>query len=86
MPNTDLSGVMNAAAPGTGFTLAELHDLAKDAGLPVVPLFRPEGDNQLMIPSVVHWRQNHYAALVDVRGDYILRGRSYVRASALVAY
>jgi hypothetical protein len=72
LPNTDLSRVKNAAAPGTGFSLAELVELAKDAGLPVVALRRPEGDNQLMVPSAVHWRQNHYAALVDVRDDYIL--------------
>jgi RHS repeat-associated protein len=72
LPNTDLSRVKNAPAPGTGFSLAELHNLATDAGLPVVPLRRPDGDDRLMVPSAVHWRQNHYAALVEVRDDYIL--------------
>ncbi len=72
LPNTDLSKVMNAQAPGTGFSLAELQDLATGAGLPVVPLLRPEDDGSLVIPSVVHWRQNHYAALVEAWDDYVL--------------
>ncbi|MCL4181514.1 MAG: hypothetical protein KJ072_27720 [Verrucomicrobia bacterium] len=71
LPGMDVSGILSAQAPGTGFSLAELSKLATDARLPVVALRRPEGDGQVVVPSVVHWRQNHYAALVDLRDDYV---------------
>ena len=36
-----------------------------------MPVRRTVGPD-LVVPSVVHWRQNHYAAILDKQGDFYL--------------
>jgi hypothetical protein len=62
-PNSKLFKV---ASPRTGFSLNALASIAAEAGLPLVAAKRTAGD-QLPVPSVIHWKENHYAALIDRR-------------------
>jgi RHS repeat-associated protein len=51
-------------SPSTGFSLADLVTLSVKNNLNMIAVERPTDDNHLVIPSVVHWKQNHYAAIV----------------------
>ncbi len=55
-------------SPETGFSLAQLHKFAAKNNIGLVPAERIKG-KQLVVPSVVHWKQNHYAAIVRQKGD-----------------
>jgi RHS repeat-associated protein len=50
-----------------GVSLAELESLAKRAGMPYRPAYRAAG--AIPVPSLVHWKVNHYAAIVEQQGD-----------------
>jgi RHS repeat-associated protein len=71
LPNVDLRMVMETPSPESGFSLSMLGALSAGAGLPLVPLLRPVGDERLVVPSVVHWRQNHYAALLEADEEHV---------------
>jgi YD repeat-containing protein len=51
-----------------GLTLAQVGDLAKRADMDFIPAFRDTGTD-IPIPSIVHWRLNHYAAIVGRQGN-----------------
>jgi RHS repeat-associated protein len=55
-------------SPETGFSMANLLEIAASNSLDLVAVERPSGV-ELVVPSVVHWRENHYAAIVENRGD-----------------
>jgi hypothetical protein len=46
-----------------GYDLAELGDLARSRGQDLTALYRPVGA-RVPVPSVVHWKSGHYAALL----------------------
>ena len=52
---------------GAGTSLAELGRLARDSGLPLRAIQRTPGA-EIPVPSVVHWKTGHFAAIV-ARGD-----------------
>ncbi len=52
------------ATPDKGFTLAQLEVLAKNAGLRFQAVKREPG-TKLILPAVVHWKSNHYAAILE---------------------
>jgi RHS repeat-associated protein len=56
------------ASPEGGFNLAQLAGLAETNGIQVVAVRRPPGA-ELVVPCLVHWRQNHYAAILEKQGD-----------------
>ena len=56
-------------SPTSGFSMAALTALAQSNQLNVVAVERPGGQDDLVVPSVVHWKQNHYAAIISKRGD-----------------
>jgi hypothetical protein len=58
-----VGGLSEIPSPESGFTLAELAAFSAEFKIGVGPAFREEGAD-FVIPSVVHWRQNHYAAVV----------------------
>lgn len=60
-----LKTIYNKESPVGGFKLCELMDLITDSKLPLTVARRVSGTN-LVIPSVVHWSANHYAALTEV--------------------
>ena len=56
-------------SPTNGFTLAEACLFwSKQYGLNMVAVRRTAGPD-LIVPSVVHWRQNHYAAILAKTND-----------------
>jgi hypothetical protein len=63
-----LPSLMTVESPETGFSLAELGLLARQNGLRLRAAVRETG-SELVVPSVVHWRENHYAALTRSHGN-----------------
>jgi hypothetical protein len=66
-----LENLVEEPSPTNGFSMAALEDLAKKYGLDMVAVRRTAGQN-LIVPSIIHWRQNHYAAILDKQGDSYL--------------
>lgn len=56
------SGLWTVPSSPNGFTLDELSRLSEEHRLDLVPAFRSEGA-PFIVPSVVHWKQNHYASI-----------------------
>ncbi len=55
--------VQSLPSPPTGFNMSTLLDLAQQAGLNLVAA--QWGTNPtVVVPSVVHWKENHYAAIL----------------------
>ncbi len=57
------TGLVRTPAPVTGFSLAKLGEMAEREGLGLVAV-KWGVDRQVPVPSVVHWRTDHYAAIV----------------------
>ncbi len=57
-----------AESTPAGFTLEAVADMAAAAKVEVKMAYRPKGA-ALVAPAVVHWRADHYAAIVEKRGD-----------------
>jgi RHS repeat-associated protein len=55
-------------SPNGGFHLSELMQLARSNGLAVAAVRMPPGAD-LVVPCVVHWKLNHYAAITEKQGD-----------------
>jgi RHS repeat-associated protein len=55
-------------SPDGGFDMAELLEIAKTNGLRLEAVRRPLGA-PLVVPSVVHWKLNHYAAIMEKDGE-----------------
>ncbi len=78
------------ACPSThqGTSLAQVEALAKEVGLDLVAARREPGAD-VVVPSLVHWKAGHFAALVKRRGDaYLLKDPTFgqdlwIRAEAL---
>jgi len=62
----DKDALKDLPSPETGFSLAHLVELAQMNRIDLVPGRRTSGTD-LVVPSVVHFRQNHYAAILEVR-------------------
>ncbi len=82
--------LLELASPVTGFSLAELVALSDQQNLGLMAAFRGEGA-RLPVPAVVHWAQNHYAAvLAEKEGRYLVQDptfltREWVDGETLVA-
>jgi RHS repeat-associated protein len=61
--------LLSLPSPTNGFSLDYLADKARTLDLDLVPVRRMAGDD-IPCPAVVHWRQNHYAAIVEQREGY----------------
>lgn len=64
----EVAELLRIESPATGFSMAELAKIWERFGLPLAAVRRDNGP-ELVIPSVVHWKQNHYAAIVSSRGN-----------------
>src|ERR1043165_6947690 len=62
----DLNALKDLPSPATGFSLAQLVDLANFHKLDLVPARRSSGID-LVVPSIIHWQQDHYAAIMDCK-------------------
>jgi RHS repeat-associated protein len=56
-------------SPSSGFSMAALLALSQSNHLDMVAVERPDGQNDIVVPSVVHWKLNHYAAIISKRGN-----------------
>jgi ABC-type bacteriocin/lantibiotic exporter with double-glycine peptidase domain len=63
--------IFNSASTQHGFSLSEVDELSKRIGLNYQMAFREQA-GEFVIPSVVHWKVGHYAALVRQVGDLFL--------------
>lgn len=78
MPNRQPGALMSRPigslpAMSGGYTLAALEGLAKEKGLDLAPVQRTKGQD-IPVPSVIHWKSGHYAALIAQEGDrYLVR-------------
>ena len=66
--NYDAKALDREASSPMGFTLKELVDISERLHLGLVAVRRDSGED-LVVPSVVHWQQNHYAAIIAKVGD-----------------
>lgn len=66
-----LENLAELSSPTNGFSMATLLDLAKQYGLKMTAVRRMAGQD-LIVPCVVHWRQNHYAAILARQDDSYL--------------
>lgn len=64
----DASTLLRTPSPTSGFSLAELTELSTRLNLGLVPVARTQG-TELPVPSVVHWQQAHYAAILSRQGN-----------------
>jgi len=69
--------IMRERAGKNGITLDRLEAIARSAGLPMRAVHRTVGQ-AVPVPSVVHWKEGHYAAVLGMQN-----GRYRVRDSAL---
>jgi RHS repeat-associated protein len=60
--------IVRLDSPESGFSMASLMEIAASNHLDLVAMQRPSGA-ELVAPSVVHWKENHYAAIVEKKGD-----------------
>ncbi len=70
-PPGDDMAIFNSASTQQGFSLPQVADLSKTVGLNYQMAFR-EKTGDFVVPSVVHWKVGHYAALVRQEGDRYL--------------
>jgi RHS repeat-associated protein len=69
--------IFNSASTQKGFSLVQVAELAKRIGLNYQMAFR-EKAHEFVVPSVVHWKVGHYAALVRQEGDrYLLEDPTF---------
>jgi hypothetical protein len=61
--NPALEALNNIDSPLAGFSMGELVDFARSNNIPVKAV-RLRAQDPLPVPSVVHWSENHYAAIV----------------------
>jgi hypothetical protein len=67
-----------------GTSLAEVEALSKRAKSPLVPVFRKPGE-KAPVPSIVHWRVGHFAAIVGERnGRYEVQDPTFGHQSLWV--
>ncbi|HTI68674.1 MAG TPA: hypothetical protein VMF06_01815, partial [Candidatus Limnocylindria bacterium] len=58
-------------SPTNGFSADSLMDAAEALGLGLVAIQRTVG-SEIIAPSLVHWKQDHYAAILEHAGDRCL--------------
>jgi RHS repeat-associated protein len=63
--------IFHSASTQQGFSLAEVAALSRKVGLNYQMAFREPG-GAFVVPSVVHWKVGHYAAIVRQAGDRYL--------------
>jgi len=69
--------IRNAASTQQGCSLPQVTELSRKIGLAYQMAFRQK-DGPLVVPSVVHWKVGHYAALTRQAGDkYLLEDPTF---------
>lgn len=88
-PSKSLNTAILASQSTTnGYSLAQLPRLSWDAGMNYKPIFR-NPDAPVPVPSVIHWKVGHYAAVVERDRDRYLvqdntfRNNSWITLAAI---
>src|SRR5262249_19693515 len=68
------AAIQNSASGTNGFSLDQVAQLSSQLGMSYQAGFRSKGAS-LVVPSVVHWKVGHYAAIVGREND----GRYHVQ-------
>jgi YD repeat-containing protein len=69
--------IFNSASTQKGFSLPQVAELSKSVGLNYQMAFREKG-GAFVVPSVVHWKVGHYAAMVRQEGGrYLLQDPTF---------
>jgi RHS repeat-associated protein len=63
-----VSKLQGTPSPDGGFRMSQLLDLGATNGIAVEAVRRPAGA-ELILPCVVHWKLNHYAAILERQGN-----------------
>ena len=66
LPGSSDAEIFKSASTQRGFSLPQVAELSRKIGLNYQMAFRNSGD--FVVPSVVHWKVGHYAALVRKAG------------------
>lgn len=66
---SSLKAIHAYRSPQGGVTLGQVAELAKQVGQPWRPVYR-ESAATVPVPSVIHWKLNHYAAVIGFDGKY----------------
>jgi YD repeat-containing protein len=69
----DRGRLLKTRSKKEGFSLAELEVISADYNLGLVGVARTAGSATIPYPSVVHWRQEHYAAIVERLEDNLFK-------------
>ncbi len=69
--------IFESASTQRGFSLAQVAELSKQIGLNYQMAYREKGA-EFVVPSVLHWNVDHYAAIVRQDGDrYLLQDPTF---------
>jgi len=73
--------IAEAKSGREGFSLRRVMELARQTGMPAEAVaISPEGLATLPLPAVVHWKLDHYAAIVERSADgtrFLVRDRTF---------
>jgi RHS repeat-associated protein len=73
--------IFKAASTQNGFALSQVAELSSKIGLNYQVAFR-NAEGTFVVPSVVHWKVGHYAAMVRREGDrYLLQDPTFGNSS-----
>lgn len=67
LTNSNLDSLKDEPSSGPGFSMTQLSTFAQQRSMGLVSVVRTNGTN-LTVPSVIHWKQNHYAAITAEYG------------------
>jgi RHS repeat-associated protein len=65
-PTFDPATFLGIPSPATGFTMTKLLEIARQQGLDLLAV-EWGADKTPVIPSIIHWKQDHYAAIMAER-------------------
>jgi hypothetical protein len=75
--------IFNSASTQKGFSLRQVAELSKKISLNYQMAFREKGGD-FIVPSVLHWKVGHFAALVRQEGGkYLLEDPTFGNTRAL---
>lgn len=71
LPEEKLSDLVDLPSGTNGFTIQELIQFSEERGIPLLAVSKPSGA-KLVVPSVIHWKENHYAAIIEEKNGRFL--------------
>src|SRR5262249_3237809 len=80
--------IHGASSPDGCFTMSELKEMSRTNGFNTLAARRISGE-EILVPSVVHWKLDHYAAITEKKGESFLvvdptfGGKRWIEADAI---